>query len=138
MARKKKTNDVPAEEPKPPVEEEVTSPAEDLEDACFIPFENGFVDTEESATTVSVYTDEPVEPIPTPFAYEDYAKKISHAFDVIEKCNLMMWAGLDWGTGRIYEMSRKEWATYILDMYDWSDGKFKGKEPEMPSEVREM
>ena len=133
MARKKKTESKPVE----PVEEQPVD-QENLEDACFIPFENGFMasetptvsETEETvSTTKGVETDKPLTD------YEQYAVKISHAFDVIEKCNLYMWAGLDWGTGRIYEMARKEWANYILAMYEWSDNGFKGVEPEKPSEV---
>lgn len=65
----------------------------------------------------------------------DYAIKIQHAMDVIETCNLYMWAGLDWGAGRIYEMARKEWSKYVLDMYEWSDSNFTGTEPEAPSEL---
>lgn len=136
MARKKKTE--------VKVEEEQTEP--NLEDASFIPFENGMPDepitlTQEDlkneATTTVTFTDIPEFPTnPTQEKGHDYISKISRAFDAIERCNLYMWAGLDWGAGRIYEMSRKEWANYVLAMYDWSDNGFEGKEPEMPVEVK--
>lgn len=133
MAKKKKTE--------VKVEEEQTEP--NLEDASFIPFENGMPnepitltqeDLKNEATTTVTFTNEP-EP-PTQEKGHDYISKISRAFDAIERCNLYMWAGLDWGAGRIYEMSRKEWANYILAMYDWSDNDFEGDEPEMPVEVK--
>lgn len=155
MARKKKSETKVEEQPSE-------------EDACFIPFENGFLtDTapqEETEKEIETYTADETQTatvtlngsessaIPTPSSinapyivkedmdevYEEYARKISHAFDVLETCNLYMWAGLDWGTGRVYEMARKEWANYIIAMYDWSDGKFSGIEPVMPSELKEF
>ena len=146
MARKKKS------EPTPPPEEEVVNvPDEELEVASFIPFENGIPDGPTSASTLTINCkDVPTsstvvsdtskdECIPFPALSkprDDYVEKIAHAFEVIEKCNLYMWAGLDWGTGRIYEMSRKEWANYVIAMYEWSDNGFTGVEPVMPSEVK--
>lgn len=142
MARKKKSEPVPEE----PIEEPVIVPEEQKEeDACFIPFENGMPDGPTSSVEYSITSEEagtsktisvPVEGSESVGHNSEYIKKIGHAFEVIEKCNLYMWAGLDWGTGRIYEMSRKEWANYIIAMYEWSDGGFVGIEPVMPSEVK--
>lgn len=148
MAKKKKTNDMPEEktpvdmpEEKFPVDEQ-----KELENACFIPFENGMMESVtisgedlNNAVTVTVSTDT----ADTAMAqldkkHEDYIKDIAHAFDMIEKCNLYIWAGMDWGAGRIYEMSRKEWANYILAMYDWSDMGFRGNAPEVPPEVKDI
>ena len=139
MAKKKKTEPTPVELP------DIEYTEKELEDACFIPFENGMMDEPvtlsgddlNSATTVTVTTTTADSAsIALDRVHEKYVKDIAHAFEVIEKCNLYIWAGLDWGAGRIYEMSRKEWANYILAMYDWSDSKFKGVEPEMPDEVK--
>lgn len=141
MARKKKSEPKPVELPEEPVEQKEKMP----EDGSFIPFENGFVDSE-TPTVSDVKEDEYVT---TTFNKDDYAmpieeaakhdlsyiNKIAHAFEVIEKCNLYIWSGLDWGVGRIYEMARKEWSNYILAMYEWSNNGFKGVEPEKPSEV---
>ena len=141
MARKKKSEPKPVELPEEPVEQNEKVP----EDGSFIPFENGFIDSE-TPTVSEVKEDKYVT---TTFNKDDYAmpieeaakhdlsyiNKITHAFEVIEKCNLYIWSGLDWGVGRIYEMARKEWANYILAMYEWSDNGFKGVEPEKPSEV---
>ena len=141
MARKKKSEPKPVELPEEPVEQKEKMP----EDGNFIPFENGFVDSE-TPTVSDVKEDEYVT---TTFNKDDYAmpieeaakhdlsyiNKIAHAFEVIEKCNLYIWSGLDWGVGRIYEMARKEWSNYILAMYEWSNNGFKGVEPEKPSEV---
>ena len=139
MARKKKSEPVPE-----PVEDTNDVPEETQDATCFIPFENGMPDGPTSVLTIR--SDEISSPeITTVFNEshtsiqahdEDYIKKIAHAFEVIEKCNLYMWAGLDWGAGRIYEMSRKEWSNYVIAMYEWSDGGFTGPEPEMPSEVK--
>lgn len=142
MARKKKSEPTP-----PPVEEVVNVPDEELDAASFIPFENGMPDGPTSSVEYSITTSGeevgtsktisvPVEGSESVGHNSEYIKKIGHAFEVIEKCNLYMWAGLDWGTGRIYEMSRKEWANYVIAMYEWSDSGFTGPEPEMPSEVK--
>lgn len=143
MARKKKS------EPKPVELPDIEHTEKELEDACFIPFENGFIGPEVPADetptvagsdlTVSTVESKPEDWVITneEAAKHDmsYINKIAHAFEVIEKCNLYIWSGLDWGVGRIYEMARKEWSKYILDMYEWSDNGFKGTEPEKPSEV---
>lgn len=141
MARKKKSEPTP-----PPVEEVVNVPDEELDAASFIPFENGIPDGPTSASVLTINSDEDTSSVTTTVTTEtqaeihthdeNYIKKIGHAFEVIERCNLYMWAGLDWGTGRIYEMSRKEWANYVIAMYEWSDSGFLGPEPEMPSEVK--
>ena len=142
MARKKKS------EPKPVELPDIEHTEKELEDACFIPFENGFIGPEVpadetptvagdiEATTTTLDTSK-IAMMAEEAAKHDmsYINKIAHAFEVIEKCNLFIWAGLDWGVGRIYEMARKEWANYILAMYEWSDNGFKGAEPEKPSEV---
>lgn len=143
MARKKKSEPVVEE----PIEEPVIVPEQkDDEAACFIPFENGMPDGPTSDVVCTITSEEagtsetisvPVEESKAVNKHDlEYINKIGHAFEVIEKCNLYMWAGLDWGTGRIYEMSRKEWANYIIAMYEWSDGGFVGVEPVMPSEVK--
>lgn len=139
MARKKKSEPVPE-----PVEDTKDVPEETQDAACFIPFENGIPDGPTSVLTIR--SDEISSPETTTVFTESHAmiqahdekyiEKIAHAFEVIEKCNLYMWAGLDWGAGRIYEMSRKEWANYIIAMYEWSDSGFTGIEPTMPSEVK--
>lgn len=137
MARKKKFEEK--------TEDTLTQP--DYDDAPVTPSENSIAEgvvtlTEDelengATTTAAIVTDSPHSPAD---AIQDnicnYASKISRAFDAIERCNLYMWAGLDWGAGRRFELSRNEWANYVLAMYDWSDKGFKGKEPEMPTEVK--
>ena len=156
MARKKKNEPKPVEFPEVEQEQDVkpvklpdTEYGEkELEDACFIPFENGFIGPEVPAdetptvagdveyTTTTLDTSKVAMTIEVANKHDmSYINDIGHAFEVIEKCNLYIWSGLDWGVGRIYEMARKEWSKYILDMYEWSDNGFKGNKPEKPSEV---
>ena len=143
MARKKKQEDVIVEIPPKEYTEQ------ELEEACFIPFENGYIQDapvtmkgDEIGTVPTVTVEVEKEAVPSPYVVPDkqlmdFAVKISHAEDEIKHCNLYMWAGLDWANGRIYEMSRKEWANYIIEMSEWRKNDFKGIEPEMPSEVKD-
>lgn len=63
------------------------------------------------------------------------ANSMLKARQQIDKCNMYIWAGLDWGVGRVYEMARKEWAAYYLALDDWQKSNYKGNIPEEPSEV---
>ena len=66
------------------------------------------------------------------------ANSMLKARQQIDKCNMYIWAGLDWGVGRVYEMARKEWAAYYLALEDWQKSNYKGNVPEEPSEVTDV
>lgn len=63
-----------------------------------------------------------------------YTKEREYAISVIEKCNLRIWASLDWSMGRVYEMARTEWAKYVIDLDCWKGDGFKGTIPPVPQE----
>lgn len=134
MARKKKKEEVVETEEQPieEVKEDMHTPTIEI-DIVEAQMATTITSTDSEGADAGVNEHTSDESI-----WEEYARKVSHALDEIERCNLYMWAGLDWGAGRIYEMSRKEWAQYLLDMYAWSDSGFNGVEPVMPSEVKDI
>ena len=140
MARKKKV----IEEPKEEIKEEViddapeTTPGDDVESLIPTLFasDETVSDTTEKIVDTTLYaTDAPISV--GSFADNDnfFFEYDAKAKGQIEKCNLYIWAGLDWGAGRIYEMARKEWAMFLIDLYDWKASGYKGNKPEVPSEV---